>query len=67
MQTRLEGNILTLQGVDDREKFRLIDEAIKQVDLLPAGVRVENGEMKIQCHSGSEERLKKLADILEEK
>jgi len=67
MQAKLEGDTLTLRGVDDKEKFRLIDKAIRQADLLPARIRVEKGEMRIKCHAGSEQRLKKLADILEEK
>jgi len=67
MQAKLEGDTLTLRGVDDKEKFRLIDEAIRQADLLPAGIRVEKGEMRIKCHSGSEQRLQKVAAFLEGK
>jgi len=69
METMFEegGNVLVVKGVDAPDKFRLIDGAIKQADLVPDGMGIRrNKEIFIRCCRGSEERLQKVAALLGE-
>lgn len=68
METQIDGRMLTVTGIDSGEKFRLLDKAIKEADLMHSGIEIKpkTGEVNISCHPGSEERLQKVAALLQE-
>ncbi len=64
MEILLEGNKLILRDVAWKEIFPSIDKAVREADVL-VGIRVEKKEITMTCYLGSEERLQKVAALLE--